>query len=95
MPYGIYDTWYDKAFPQYDKGENPIIVECESCGRDIKIDLDYLDDSQVNDVPHGDGETLRICNLCYDSWVNGPAFKEEFKKICAVMNADILRELRR
>lgn len=95
MAYGIYDTWYDKVWEQYSKGESLIFVECESCGKDVELDLDCLGLEQLYDVPDGDGETVRICKCCFDSWVDSPGFKKEFKKICAVSNDDILKELKK
>lgn len=95
MAYGLYETWYDKVASQYDEGDTEIVSECDSCGNDIILELNCLGAVQFYDVPDGYGEKLRICGKCFNSWIESPTFKEEFRKLCEVKNENIVKELLR
>lgn len=84
----VYDTYYDKAFPDLD-GYEPVIdtFECAWCGEEKVIDYDCIGETAYMRVPGIDG---CYCPKCFPKFITS----DEFIKTCRVTTDDIYRRRR-
>lgn len=70
----IYDTWYDKAYPDYYNPDENETVECDNCGKDIPIDLDCLGGVLFYRIP---GQKECYCKKCFPQVLASAEFHRE------------------